>query len=77
MAEGEPLPPLRSRTESMIALLGGLGVHADIAVAPALAVGVGVRAVAMAPRAGVAVGKESSPIELPAIVASVGARVGL
>jgi hypothetical protein len=36
-----------------------------------------VRAVVTAPRAGVAVGDQAQPIELPMFVASAGLRVGL
>jgi hypothetical protein len=57
--------------------MGGLGLHADFAFSSALAAGVAVRAVVTAPRAGVAVGDQAQPIELPMFVASAGIRVGL
>jgi hypothetical protein len=76
-AQGEPHPPLRPRSDHVVAFMGGLGLHADFAFSSALAAGVAVRAVVTAPRAGVAVGDQAQPIELPMFVASAGLRVGL
>jgi hypothetical protein len=76
-AEGEPQAPLRGRDGRLVAALFGAGVHADVAFTPALAAGVAVRVVAIAPRAGIAVGSASTPLELPAVVASAGIRVAL
>jgi hypothetical protein len=76
-AQGEPQPPLESRSDHVVTFLGGLGLHADFAFSRALAAGVAVRAMLTAPRAGVAVGDQSEPIELPMFVASAGLRVGL
>ena len=76
-AQGEPHPPLRPRSDQVVAFLGALGLHADFAFSSALAAGVAVRAVVTAPRAGIAVGDAERPIELPMFVASAGLRVGL
>jgi hypothetical protein len=76
-ATGEPLPPLRSRNGHLVSALGGFGIHAELALVPTVAVGLAVRAVAMLPRPGVAVGEESSPIELPVLVTSAGIRISL
>jgi hypothetical protein len=76
-AEGEPAPPLRARSGHLVAALAGIGVHAELAVTPSFGAGVAVRVVAVAPRAGVAVGTAAAPLELPAVVASAGIRVSL
>ena len=76
-AEGAPRAPLLSRTDHVAAFLGGIGLDSALRVSSSLAFVLGVRALATAPRAGVAVGPASSPIGLPIVMASAELRVGL
>jgi hypothetical protein len=76
-AQGEPDTPLRSRTDGLTAALFALGMHAEVAIVPAVAASVAARAVAIVPRVGVAVGDASSRMGRPALAASAGIRVAL
>jgi len=76
-AQGEPEPPLESRTGSLWAALGAVGIHAEAAIVPALAIGVAARVFVTLPRAGVAVGEASSSLGQPGVLASAGIRVAL
>jgi hypothetical protein len=76
-AEGQPRAPLEPRSGGLVAALGALGVHADVAIVPSLSVGITVRLVATLPRAGIAIGETSVPFGRPAVLSSAGIRVAL
>jgi hypothetical protein len=76
-AEGQPRAPLQSRSGGLSAALGALGVHANVAIVPALSVGITVRVSATLPRAGIAIGETSVPFGRPAVLGSAGIRVAL
>jgi hypothetical protein len=76
-AQGEPHAPLRGQTESLAAFLAGAGADLDVAFSRTVAVVVAASAAGTAPRLGVAVARESSPIDAPIVGVSAGIRVGL
>ena len=76
-AQGEPAPPLQSRAGSLWAALGAVGVRAEVALAPALAIGVAAHVFATLPRAGVSVLDASTSLGRPGVMTSAGIRVAL
>lgn len=76
-AEGQPLPPLVSRTDHVTSFIGGVGLGAELKFGARLAVSMTLRAVGTAPRVGVAVGSESAVFPLPVVLATAGIVVGL
>jgi hypothetical protein len=76
-AQGKPEPPLRARSGNFVGALGALGIHFDIMITQALALGIAARAIATLPRAGIAVAEASTALGRPALLMSTGIRVEL
>jgi hypothetical protein len=76
-AESQVKPPLVSRDDQTWAWLLSLGAQAEYALFPRVSLNLSLRALALLPRAGVAVYDRSALVELPALQASLGVAVGL
>jgi hypothetical protein len=76
-AEGQPSPPLASRSAHVTSFAGSLGVGADFALSPRIAIGATIRAMVTAPGVGVAVATESATLPLPVVVGTLGIAVAL
>ncbi|HEX4353685.1 MAG TPA: hypothetical protein VHZ95_12235 [Polyangiales bacterium] len=76
-AHGDPLAPLVARSGVTASFLIEAGVRAEFALFGPVALGAALRALALVPRTGVAVGSHSSFIDLPAFEATLGLAIGL
>jgi hypothetical protein len=76
-AQGQPEPPLVSRSDSIYGFMGTLGAHARLSFSPSAAIGLSLRAIALLPRQGVAVLDQQTLLGQPLFSASLGAIVGL
>jgi hypothetical protein len=76
-AEGQPRPPLLSRSDHVTSFLGAVGLGADVKLSRHVAVSVTLRAAGTAPRVGVAVASQSAAFPFPLLLASAGIVVGL
>jgi hypothetical protein len=76
-AQGAARAPLTSQNDQVWSGLLSAGGYIDYALSPRVALTGAVRALALVPRTGVAVFRESALIELPALEASLGIALGL
>jgi len=68
-------PPLASKSDDVLAALGSLGVSANLHATEAVSLGVGLAALLVTPRPGVAVGPEEVLLSEPLFRASLGMAV--
>jgi hypothetical protein len=71
----EVQPPLASKSDDVLAALGSLGVNANLHATEAVSLGVGLAALLVTPRPGVAVGPEEILLSEPLFRASLGMAV--
>jgi hypothetical protein len=76
-AEGQIRPPLLSRSGQTSGFFGSLGVHGELSLSRAAALALSLRAIALAPRQGVAVLDERVELSQPLLQAAAGIVVGL
>jgi hypothetical protein len=76
-AQGQPMPPLVKQNDQVWSWLASVGAHVELALFSQLSAVLSLRALAMLPRVGVAVLKDSERVDLPALEASLGVAVGL
>jgi len=76
-ADGQADAPLISRSDGIWGWAAAVGVHAQLGLSRATAIGISLRALALLPAEGVAVAEERAELVLPLIAASVGIVVGL
>lgn len=76
-ADGQALPPLESRSDRVWTGFGALGLHAEFSLFTRVAAGIGLRAIGLWPRVGVAVDRTSAVLSPVVGEASATLAVGL
>ncbi|HEY2736109.1 MAG TPA: hypothetical protein VGI70_19060 [Polyangiales bacterium] len=76
-ARGHPNAPLIARGGDIASFMAEVGVRAEYAFDPHFSIGAALRALALAPRSGVAVASHVATIDLPAFEATLGIAIGL
>jgi hypothetical protein len=75
-AQGEPNPPLGSRSDHVLSFAGTLGAHGELHLSSSAAIGLTVRAIGLTPRPGVGLGNSTAVVQFPLLGASAGLFVG-
>jgi hypothetical protein len=75
-AQGEPNPPLGSRSDHVVSFAGTLGAHGELHLSSNAAIGLTLLAIGLTPRPGVGLGDSTAVVQFPLLGASAGLFVG-